>query len=213
MRSGLASLLPAIGIGAGLGIGTGVLAGACGGAAGEPPLVTPAPVPEPADESAESAGSIEPAAEPAAEAVSPEETEALAAVARLTTEPRVAYYLPDDRSVVTAADLDKEGNRPLAARLAGRQLIALTFTHWPDGKRAVALDDPKVKVTWQRSGKLSAAVGKKRIAIGQLKGEGKVVPRPAGLFSSPESPAVLVLVRREPDPPEVLRFDLPASAR
>jgi hypothetical protein len=194
-----------------------VIVAACGGSSTEPAPVTPAPVPEPA----EIPSASEPA-EPAA-ASSPEEAAALEAIGRLDGEPPLAYYLPGDGSALVGksgeavlvgadgksqvvASAGDHARRQLAARLAGRQLVELGFAEWPDGQRVLEVASPKMSVRWQKSGKLSARVGGKTIAIGRV-GSAADAPRPVALFFSQDSPAVLVVLRGAATT-EFLRFDV-----
>jgi len=118
-----------------------------------------------------------------------------------------------------AAHAAAEVRRRLAARFAGKQLVELTWTPWPAGKRVLELPSPAMSVTWQKGGRLSARAGGKRIAIGKVAAVKPHVPRPAGVFASPDSPVAIVVVVHQPvaSPGEkvsamtdVLRFDLPA---
>jgi hypothetical protein len=216
MRHGLASALAALSL------------SACGGSPAEPAPVTPAPVPEPEEERPAPEASAE--AEPGAP--SPAEVQVMEALARLIGEPPVAFYLPRDRSalVARAADgevaailLDADGRaeplarwtakaggpaaiaRPVATGLAGAPMVEMTYTAWPAGKDRLRLTRPALTVIWRR-GRLSARVGKKSLAVGPAPA------RPAGVFASPASPAVLVLIRRDPGAStEVLRFDRPGA--
>jgi hypothetical protein len=205
MRSRRASLLLA------------VLVAACGGSSTEPAPVTPAPVPEPAELPSGSQPE-EPAAAPG-----PEEARALEAIGRLAGEPPLAYYLPGDGSALVGksgeavlvgvdgksqvvASADDDARRQLAARLAGQQLVELGFVDWPDGQRVLEIAGRKMSVRWQKNGKLSARVGGKTIAIGRV-GSAADAPRPVALFSSQDSPAVLVVLRGAASM-EFLRFDV-----
>jgi hypothetical protein len=211
MRSGSAAVLA-------------TLLGACGGSSAEPPPVTPAPIPEPADPSDE--GEEPEASEPSAdETRALEVVSSLAAVpptAYYLPEEKAVLLVEvqdteDQGRLITAVQVlvggtstivggwsstDEErkqaGQRELAGKLAGKQLVALTFTEWPPGKRTVELSSPAMNISWQKSGKLIARAAGKTITIGELVGKGATKrSRPAGVFASPDSPLAVIRIRDE----------------
>ena len=114
-----------------------------------------------------------------------------------------------------------EVQRLLAARLAGKEMVELTYTPWPAGKSSLAVAVPKMTVTWKKNA-LAARVGSKRVAVGKVEAVAPHVPHPAGVFAGERSPAALVVVRHDPTGTsaeqlgvlvDVLRFEVPGAAR
>lgn len=107
--------------------------------------------------------------------------------------------------------------RLLAAKLAGAAMVELGYTAWPPGAASLPVARPAMTLTWRRNA-LSARIGGKRVAIGKVLPVAPHVPRPAGVFAGPDSPAALVMVRHDPAGAaaeklgalvDVLRFEIP----
>ncbi len=106
--------------------------------------------------------------------------------------------------------------RLLAAKLAGAAMVELTYTAWPAGASSLPVASPAMTVSWRKNA-LAARIAGKRVAIGKVQPVAPHVPRPAGVFAGPDSPAALVVVRHDPAGAsaeqlgalvEVLRFEI-----
>jgi len=88
--------------------------------------------------------------------------------------------------------------RTAAAALAGKPMVELQFTAWPEKARALAITSPAMTVRRDRRGALTAVVGGKKVAIGAVRPDKPRVPRPVGVFASPDSPVALAVVAPGP---------------
>ena len=104
----------------------------------------------------------------------------------------------DDDEVAEARKEAEQAQSALAARLAGKDLVPLTYTEWPKGKAFFELASPAVRLDWKDGRRVEATVGGKKVADAEVSVMEPHVPRPAGVYASAASPALLVAIDQDP---------------
>lgn len=104
----------------------------------------------------------------------------------------------DDEEVAEAKKKADEARSALAARLAGKELLPLTFTAWPKGQARFQLASPAITLEWKEGHRLEASAGGRPVASAEVSVTEPHVPSPSGVFAGPGSPAVLVAIDQDP---------------